>query len=87
MLSILFALAIIGTGIYTMFNPVLIPQPFMDGLEVFFEGLLYWDGIIPTLAMLKVATFVFLILLLKMMWKIVMGGIAMLSGAGKPEID
>lgn len=88
MISILLLLSLIATGaIYTMLNPIFIPADIMNAVNEVFASAWLLDGTIPVQAIFNCLFWIICLLLAKLVFKLIMGFIAMFSGGSQPNID
>lgn len=80
-------LIVTAETIIAVFHPIQFPQEMMDWLTDYLSTIWIYEGILPIEATMKGLTLIFAVLVSKFFFKLVMGFIAMGSGAGKPEID
>lgn len=80
-------LIVTAETIIAVFHPIQFPPEMMDWLTDYLSSVWIYEGVLPVAATMKGLTLIISILVAKFIFKLVMGFIAMGSGAGKPEID
>jgi len=88
MIGTLIILAILTTGLtITMFYPVLLPSVITDAITSVLVPIGAFEGLLPVRAIFTCLNWTMSILIAYIVFKIVMGLIAMVTGGSQPDIE
>jgi len=85
------SIAIIGiltsATIFSILNPITLTEPQVNAMVQIFQTLWGLDGLLPIDAIMEAIFLDISIFVLYIIFKLIMGLIALFAGTGKPEID